>query len=117
SRTRSASCCRVSEAKERIRCELVTGVQTCALPILQSGNHRTATHRMTIKRAEGGIYGNAMNIKLFTVRRCQHALMHFRGVDSGRSEERRVGKERRPLARTHGGGRTRVCGCAAGEPR
>src|SRR5439155_16433970 len=63
---------------------------------LQSDNHRTATHRMTIKRAEGGIYGNAMNIKLFTVRRCQHALMHFRGLDSG--EEHRdlvVGDARR----------------------
>src|SRR3546814_5905940 len=59
-----------SSRRRHTRCALVTGVQTCALPILVCPCRRT--HRRP-------------------ARRCRHPLLQ--GRRDGRSEERRVGKE------------------------
>src|SRR5205085_5215689 len=68
------------QAEDGIRDLTVTGVQTCALPIL-----RTAVRRRHVRRAGGaaaaGLPGPAA------------ARGPARGADRHRSEERRVGKE------------------------
>src|SRR5207247_8336822 len=67
------------QAEDGIRDPLVTGVQTCALPISMSRGHE-GTKRNTVKSA-------AATDKPFAV--CQ------RSNEARRSEERRVGKEGR----------------------
>src|SRR3546814_5707340 len=80
-----------SSRRRHTRCALVTGVQTCALPIcprLHKGNRDMAQFVLpknsrpqktgTVHKAEG-----ATAVKKFKVYRC----------DPDRSEERRVGKE------------------------
>src|SRR5205823_8708722 len=79
------------QAEDGIRDKLVTGVQTCALPIcvvrraISVVKKRTGTHESTIREFQIGPD-------------CLHlgaALTEFQGVLTGvpRSEERRVGKE------------------------
>src|SRR3546814_9298179 len=65
-----------SSRRRHTRCALVTGVQTCALPICSIGSDRQ-------------LWSNACAMKRATTTRCcdWHWLNH------SRSEERRVGKE------------------------
>src|SRR3546814_4181612 len=85
-----------SSRRRHTRCALVTGVQTCALPIshLRHARHRISPPRLLAlprrcrRRIEGGRYGR--------VRRRGSATRTAggrTGVDRRRSEERRVGKE------------------------
>src|SRR3546814_14630724 len=71
-----------SSRRRHTRCALVTGVQTCALPISQSGSiGRLVTMKPTLGNSSPG---------------CHSILaMTRRGLsqDAARSEERRVGKE------------------------
>src|SRR3546814_8019828 len=66
-----------SSRRRHTRCALVTGVQTCALPIWPAvcGGTRTADGRSAGRRGDGGGAAGAG------------------GGGSGRSEESRVGKE------------------------
>src|SRR3546814_8561250 len=74
-----------SSRRRHTRCALVTGVQTCALPIL-------ATHRLG--RRAGALAIAVIrdyDIRAFTSEGNGHGLAHA-GIRA-RSEERRVGKE------------------------
>src|SRR5258708_18521524 len=72
------------QAEDGIRDDLVTGVQTCALPIFPD-------------RSDGGLGGSAASGKARRLRRSDHVVGSNRGQipddRMGRSEERRVGKE------------------------
>src|SRR3989440_5782130 len=80
------------QAEDGIRDLIVTGVQTCALPILNPSTRLPGTteiEREIRRRMENG--------ELFAV--CYADLDHFKeyndrySYNDGRSEERRVGKE------------------------
>src|SRR3546814_2618788 len=79
-----------SSRRRHTRCALVTGVQTCALPILQILNVCFLTPEM--RREFGGTAGNiGYNLKLLGE---EPLVMATVGEDiQPRSEERRVGKE------------------------
>src|SRR3546814_4360575 len=65
-----------SSRRRHTRCALVTGVQTCALPIcMLEGQHQVAAGLVVAQHGTGAIEGRTLS----------HA--------GGRSEERRVGKE------------------------
>src|SRR5947208_2674632 len=72
------------QAEDGIRYDLVTGVQTCALPISRCAIRPARVRRVFRRHAE---IKRAMGVRRFI----------FRGVtkvrDEWRSEERRVGKE------------------------
>src|SRR3546814_9874114 len=76
-----------SSRRRHTRCALVTGVQTCALPILLRNNPPCAGRRSTAwplpaRRVRKGM------------RETRKAPRRFPGpAETGRSEERRVGKE------------------------
>src|SRR3546814_9654648 len=70
-----------SSRRRHTRCALVTGVQTCALPILLRSVHRYASDAMVM----------AMLIHL--LRHFAFDRIHGFRTFSWRSEERRVGKE------------------------
>src|SRR3546814_2056962 len=88
-----------SSRRRHTRCALVTGVQTCALPISASQTtthtHRTSLAQQTIKGTRHGISADSWRIEVFwwytsnSWRRHRH---RGRPV-CRRSEERRVGKE------------------------
>src|SRR5205823_10390618 len=77
------------QAEDGIRDKLVTGVQTCALPISRRGGLRTAGHageRRDRRRGRGASLGRRR-------RHAEHGLPHDLDRSRRRSEERRVGKE------------------------
>src|SRR5258708_8118138 len=79
------------QAEDGIRDDLVTGVQTCALPI-SDGMQR---HPVPIRPAHGLVYGVvvlAQDASAFH-RRGGVAMMIIVALEPVRSEERRVGKE------------------------
>src|SRR3546814_4012581 len=82
--------CFFSSRRRHTRCALVTGVQTCALPILQ---------RNWIGRSVGAdidfeIEGHSEKVTVFSTRPDTLYGATFFVVDpDSRSEERRVGKE------------------------
>src|SRR3546814_1542448 len=91
-----------SSRRRQTRCALVTGVQTCALPI-SALERAVAGTAATVLRAEGGWYAV---LRLPATRSDDEwalGLLEERGVlvqpgwlydfEGGRSEERRVGKE------------------------
>src|SRR5207244_8668100 len=91
------------KAEDGIRCDLVTGVQTCALPILGSvlggyalsGGHLAAllqpTELLTIAGAAGGAFfvANSPKVVKATIAAIPKV---FKGTGINRSEERREGK-------------------------
>src|SRR5205807_4204113 len=97
-----------------IRDYKVTGVQTCALPILSSYNPFVALHWLITGKTVGGtaLYGEGNRLdrmealRLYTVGSSwfssedgkKGAMMPGQLADLSRSEERRVGKERRSWA-------------------
>src|SRR5690606_40883374 len=78
------------QAEDGIRDFHVTGVQTCALPILVVCGGSTEAEAGALL---GTSQQNVNRVKLRALRRL-HALLHGRGSHV-RSEERRVGKEGR----------------------
>src|SRR3546814_3185422 len=76
-----------SSRRRHTRCALVTGVQTCALPIY-AGHHRHAIARLAVGK-DGASYLPMARLET------HFAAVVLREGDGGhdRSEERRVGKE------------------------
>src|SRR5205823_7483473 len=82
------------QAEDGIRDKLVTGVQTCALPI---------SRELLLRMREAGLEEGAVEIMHSPARRVAVQLAHAKQqlsrkrwigeLDGGRSEERRVGKE------------------------
>src|SRR2546425_8389336 len=70
------------QAEDGIRDKLVTGVQTCALPIYQGDPARVAPQ---VHGGEVGVGGDDGDVERVEPEDLRH--------DDGRSEERRVGKE------------------------
>src|SRR3546814_8936634 len=92
-----------SSRRRHTRCALVTGVQTCALPIALPGRSllfvRNVGHLMTtpaIHLADGGEAPEGILDGIVTSLIALHDLKRTDGLPNsraGRSEERRVGKE------------------------
>src|SRR5205823_8716591 len=104
------------QAEDGIRDKLVTGVQTCALPIYGGGLHMhvtTSGGKLWRLRYEYGgrekllSFGPYPEVSLAEAREQRDAAkaMLRDGRDPGRSEERRVGKERRVGVAGLGGNR------------
>src|SRR3546814_15230531 len=78
-----------SSRRRHTRCALVTGVQTCALPICSIASSKKATGSSTWRPAPSPVLPSAS-----TAPRCHTALSaSIAAVTTRRSEERRVGKE------------------------
>src|SRR5205807_4634724 len=95
----------------------VTGVQTCALPILQTGmagvsgagtllhlsaSLRAALSHLPVHDLQAGVAGiSSAGALLHLSARVRAALSHLpvHDLQAGRSEERRVGKERKDRRR------------------
>src|SRR3546814_9575376 len=85
-----------SSRRRHTRCALVTGVQTCALPILAAPcrgpalvtDRETSAHAARLQDATHGRCDLAMKYRAFDL----FDLVR-NGREQGRSEERRVGKE------------------------
>src|SRR3546814_4212616 len=80
-----------SSRRRHTRCALVTGVQTCALPIFLSAKYDDANHE-TAREAPGiglGGFQGVGHFRLLSRRRGPSPLDRL----PKRSEERRVGKE------------------------
>src|SRR5689334_24750345 len=90
------------QAEDGIRDGTVTGVQTCALPILcighRGGGHRPQTVRAVPGSRRGGCGCQDRTVSL-ALRSDEQRPREYRDARGVRSEERRVGKEWR------GGGR------------
>src|SRR5690348_18066142 len=78
------------QAEDGIRDGRVTGVQTCALPILSTG--RLSDARAALERATHSFADKNVLDKLAFIRKKEDA-MHVANAYVERSEERRVGKE------------------------
>src|SRR2546421_611274 len=80
------------QAEDGIRDLIVTGVQTCALPISQGNTVTTATTSITLaigtNPASGTLAGTTTVAAVSGV-----ATFSDLSIDKARSEERRVGKE------------------------
>src|SRR3546814_12327820 len=76
-------CCFCSSRRRHTRCALVTGVQTCALPISAVARHG----------ADAGVVGGRGQRAVAVVAAQQRLHVARAGADRLRSEERRVGKE------------------------
>src|SRR3546814_3400646 len=98
-----------SSRRRHTRCALVTGVQTCALPIYVKHSNRTLNHlkkRVFLKknRKTNSHFANSLGLCFLDVV-CKHGISHIGGLTCRihpqqilfhqiiRSEERRVGKE------------------------
>src|SRR5258708_11192723 len=83
------------QAEDGIRDDLVTGVQTCALPILSSNNKVTRTSRRRTLIGLAGLAASASAAPESTAPIIKRASLLARkpGITHERSEERRVGKE------------------------
>src|SRR5687767_4174879 len=94
------------EAEDGIRDKLVTGVQTCALPISYANDHKNeiANHVAALEADAGagrpmGFYA-AGKPEILTLLQPLATILQTQGAgvtrlvdETGRSEERRVGKE------------------------
>src|SRR5207248_5568698 len=93
------------QAEDGIRDRTVTGVQTCALPILEPRGNLEG-NRLIVDKSVGVRRSNAFFVKLFSLDHTAFYSGDFRTHKRGtvfevlravlcpRSEERRVGKER-----------------------
>src|SRR3546814_17615700 len=85
-----------SSGRRHTRCALVTGVQTCALPILSSGKQRVASCRSSSRLSSRHLLPGPNDLAVRPI-----SEMSVLGVDAGpeaklaqqRSDERRGGKE------------------------
>src|SRR5258708_14611483 len=85
------------QAEDGIRDDLVTGVQTCALPICQGARPVQSITRFALSQgpAQGPseILGSADTTSPMMAALANAAASHVAEQDDVRSEERRVGKE------------------------
>src|SRR3546814_3867188 len=84
-----------SSRRRHTRCALVTGVQTCALPISRSLHYPAALEALMAGRAVRPRYVLHPRVAILgpLEARLQHAeLLVLGGLNEGRSEERRVGE-------------------------
>src|SRR5699024_12000329 len=98
----STPCIFFFQAEDGIRDRNVTGVQTCALPIwsIAPGNERRARRLWFFRKGEIAMKYITMILDSFSSRAAaQTALEDACVARWGRSEERRVGKERRVRSR------------------
>src|SRR5687767_15853323 len=79
------------QAEDGIRDKLVTGVQTCALPIWARSFQQGDSYMLELLEAVGREHGFSMDVPLNTFSEAQMKVLMY-GADK-RSEERRVGKE------------------------
>src|SRR5207244_10576763 len=92
------ACCFFFQAEDGIRDDLVTGVQTCALPILVM-DLGVASHAGIVTDGDARLRVAGLAIifeRLVNGRQCArrpHLVGMEAGLDRRRSEERRVGKE------------------------
>src|SRR5205823_10043594 len=92
------------QAEDGIRDKLVTGVQTCALPIYRR-LHRQHQGRLLFTTLDRGALLRQLVTDLQSRRPADRVRIHAPGTaadlrDGGRSEERRVGKECRSRRET-----------------
>src|SRR3546814_5754770 len=82
-----------SSRRRHTRCALVTGVQTCALPIWPTGSGKTSTTALVHRFYD--VWEGRVLVGGRDVRRVTQASLgrHIAMVLQERSEERRVGKE------------------------
>src|SRR3546814_3551318 len=78
-----------SSRRRHTRCALVTGVQTCALPISPAIDAQTDVLAAAIYQVRDAILSNGGTINTSAI----YSLPGFEILKSIRSEERRVGKE------------------------
>src|SRR5699024_12231896 len=91
------------QAEDGIRDRNVTGVQTCALPILRKPAEVLAVAVPHTEYAEGAspeTMAPAHPVVTEQAQETQHVQEPEHAQDAGRSEERRVGKEGRPRGGT-----------------
>src|SRR3546814_7847761 len=83
-----------SSRRRHTRCALVTGVQTCALPILRFRDSRRYVDRLRDAQAKSG-EKEAIIVARGTIggNPAVAAVFDFSFMGGSRSEERRVGKE------------------------
>src|SRR5258708_13970800 len=84
------------QAEDGIRDDLVTGVQTCALPICLieiAGQVLEATIYMPSDRGKTIRPGMEVRVEPATIKREEYGAIVGKVVAISRSEERRVGKE------------------------
>src|SRR5258708_11435184 len=82
------------QAEDGIRDDLVTGVQTCALPIyLQAQAYRLRPGASRMLRLEGDMLELADSSQIWVDAEAFEQLLHEANATADRSEERRVGKE------------------------
>src|SRR5438552_7564086 len=91
------------QAEDGIRDDLVTGVQTCALPISRCGRCciTSIAAPQTVRRPQRGFSGGG---SLTSLKPCYRQSMTCLGLGNAirpRSEERRVGKECRSRRATY----------------
>src|SRR2546429_2709056 len=83
------------QAEDGIRDVAVTGVQTCALPILEPlGRRRRLVHQRLVGGPElAPVAVTRDRLRDHPARRRRQLVVRRRGDERARSEERRVGKE------------------------
>src|SRR3546814_5347024 len=87
-----SSCIFFSSRRRHTRCALVTGVQTCALPILlEDVNALEGLER--IRQLFALLETKDALIRLLDLTGAAEGVQIFIGAENARSEERRVGKE------------------------
>src|SRR3546814_3321999 len=93
--SRIADVCFFSSRRRHTRCALVTGVQTCALPIFLE--YFFQIHDPTTRNRQGGDIGSSYRSAIFYTsdeqRKVAEETIADMNASSLRSEERRVGKE------------------------
>src|SRR3546814_3986638 len=86
-----------SSRRRHTRCALVTGVQTCALPIsafqAEGCKHRNERKREQERAGQRKDDGERNRREQFAFKALQRQQRQEHQCDDGRSEERRVGKE------------------------
>src|SRR3546814_2484664 len=82
-----------SSRRRHTRCALVTGVQTCALPISRGERREDAGDRFLEVRLHSGVDRDDRILVLDEIAEVAVFLVADRGFEADRSEERRVGKE------------------------
>src|SRR3546814_7180879 len=82
-----------SSRRRHTRCALVTGVQTCALPILYSGTLKSGSYVLNATKGKKERFGRILQMHANHREEIDEVYAGDIAAAVGRSEERRVGKE------------------------